>query len=443
MKSTTQFLVALGRNGKRAMLPAVGPRFRRLSLTVVGAMALAVVGLVAVPVAFADGEHRNRDQDWVGTWGASPVAPLPSNTTNPGFTNQTVRLIVHTSIGGDDVRVRLSNAFGTNSLVIGEAHVALRSMGAAIVPGSDRVLTFSGTVSTTIPPGALALSDPVELDVPALGDLAVSIYLPGPTGQATWHSGAHQTNYISPPGDFTAATVMPVDHTVTSWFYLTDVEVKASEGTAAIVTLGDSITDGTNSTTDANHRWPNDLAVRLLAHHLKLAVVDEGIGGNRILHDLTGPNALARLDRDVLTKSGVRFVTVLEGINDIGFSVAIQPTQPVSADEIIAGHLQIIARAHERGLKIFGCTLTPFEGARYFTPEGEAKREAVNQFIRTSGAYDGVIDFDAATRDPSHLTRFLPAYDSGDHLHPNDAGYQAMANAIDLSLFRRGGDEDH
>jgi lysophospholipase L1-like esterase len=231
---------------------------------------------------------------------------------------------------------------------------------------------------------------------------------------------------------------MPVDHTVASWFYLTDVEVKATRDTLAIVALGDSITDGTASTTDANHRWPNLLAERLAARHLKLTVVDQGIGGNRILHDVAGPNALARFDRDVLAQSGVGYVTVLLGINDIGRSGTGQPPQPVSADEIIAGHRQMVMRAHQLGLKIFGCTLTPYEGAAYFSAEGEDKREAVNKFIRTAGAYDGVIDFDAAVHDPSHPTRFLATYDSGDHLHPNDAGYQAMANAIDLSLFRRG-----
>jgi len=215
------------------------------------------------------------------------------------------------------------------------------------------------------------------------------------------------------------------------------VEVRAPKDTWAIVALGDSITDGTASTTDANHRWPNLLADRLAAAHLKLAVVDQGIGGNRILHDLAGPNALARFDRDVLAQAGARFVTVLLGINDIGRSATGQPPQPVSADEIIAGHRQMILRAHDLGLKIVGCTLTPYEGAAYFSPEGETKRQAVNNFIRAGGAYDGLIDFDAAVRDPSHPSRILPMFDSGDHLHPNDAGYQAMAASIDLALFRR------
>ena len=385
---------------------------------------------------------KEADDAWVATWGASPVAPLASNTTNTGFTNQTVRLIVHTSLGGNEVRVRLSNAFGTESLAIGAAHVALRSMNAGIASGTDRALTFSGPNSVTVPPGALVVSDSVKLDVPALSDLAVSLYLPGPTGQATWHAAGLSTNYISKPGDFTGAADLPVDHTVMSWFYLTDVEVKSSKDTLAIVTFGDSITDGTRSTPDTNHRWPNLLAERLAQHHLKLSVVDEGIAGNRVLHDFVGPNALARFDRDVLAQPGVGYVTVLLGINDIGDigRVLTQPglaPQPVGAEEIIAGHRQMITRAHEHGLKIVGCSLTPFEGAAYFTPEGETKRQAVNKFIRTGGGYDGVIDFDAVVRDPAHPARFLAMYDSGDHLHPNDAGYKAMADAVDLSLFKR------
>ena len=403
-----------------------------------GLCALAVLSFAAIR-GTGLGASKDSDQLWVATWGASPmsVVPLPANATNPSFTNQTLRMIVHTSVGGSLVRVRLSNGFGNDSLTIGGAHIALRSKDAAILEGTDRPLTFGGAASVTVPPGALVVSDGVQLEVPDLSDLSVTIYLPGTPGSPTWHFAAHDTNYVSPAGDFTASEDMPVDHTVTSWFYLTGVEVAASKQTFAVVALGDSITDGTNSTLDANHRWPNFLAERLLASHRRLGVVDEGIGGNRILHDLTGPNALARLDRDALSQSGAGYLTVLLGINDIGYSVRNQPTQPVSADQIITGHRQIVARAHERGLKIFGCTLTPFEGAAYFTPEGEAKRSAVNAFIRTAGVYDGVIDFDAAVRDAEHPARFRSSYDSGDHLHPNDAGYQAMANAVDLTLFKQ------
>jgi lysophospholipase L1-like esterase len=415
---------------RRVIMPPTRPSRSR------AAFLLVLASCLTTWAGFAG--SKESDQVWVATWGASPVAPLPANTTNPGFTNQTVRLVVHTSVGGSEVRLRLSNAFGTDSLVIGAAHLALRRMNAGTVSGTDRTLTFSGSgPAVTIPPGALVVSDPVKLDVPPLSDLAVSLYLPGPTGQATWHAAALATNYVSPAGDFTGAADMPVDHTVTSWFYLTDVEVKASKDTSMLVTFGDSITDGTRSTPDTNHRWPNLLAERLAQHHAKLSVVDQGIAGNRVLHDLVGPNALARFNRDVLEQAGVGYLTVLLGINDIGRSATGQPPQPVSADEIIAGHMQMITRAHQQGIKIIGCTLTPYEGAAYFSPEGETKRQAVNRFIRTGGAYDGVIDFDGVVRDPDHPARILAMYDSGDHLHPNDAGYKAMAEAIDLSLFKK------
>jgi lysophospholipase L1-like esterase len=408
----------------------------RLSLTVVAAVAFVVAGLSAHPAAFAG----QGNQHWVGTWSTAMHPPDAGfGITNAGFNNQTLRQIVHTSVGGEQVRVKLSTN-GASALVIGAAHIALRDAGDAIVPGSDRTLTFSGNPVITIPPGAQILSDPVNLNVPALGDLAVSIFVPGITGPATWHFEALQTSYISPPGDFTASAVMPVGTTTTqAWFWLAAVEVVASKQTGAIVCLGDSITDGTASTPDTNNRWPNHLARRLIAQpgNHKMGVLDEGIAGNRILQDIIAPNALARLDRDVLTQTGVTHVIVLEGINDIGFG-AFGFTVP-TADEIIAGHQQLIERAHARGLKIYGATLTPFEGTPfpgYFTPAGEAKRQAVNAWIRTSGEYDAVIDFDLVTRNPNDPTFLLPAYDSGDHLHPSDAGYEAMGNAIDLKLFK-------
>jgi lysophospholipase L1-like esterase len=291
------------------------------------------------------------------------------------------------------------------------------------------------------------VSDPVNLQVPELANLAVSIYLPGNTATTTLteHSDARQTSYFSPPGDFTGAlgfTPMgnPVG-TAPSWFFLTNVEVQASEHARAVVALGDSITDGTNSTPNTNRRWPNFLAARLLSHrgHHNVAVLNQGIAGNAVLHDFLGSNALARFDRDVLAQTGVRYLIVLEGINDIGVP-GTDPTLSnlaVSANNIIAGYKQLIERAHAKAIRIFGGTLTPFEGADggFYTPEGETKRQAVNKFIRTSSAFDAVIDFDLAVRDPSHPTRLAPIYDSGDHLHPNDGGYSAMASAIDLSLF--------
>jgi len=409
--------------------------FSRLGLILFG---LAVAGLAAPYAARA--EDDSRDAHWVGTWSASPQAPnlvgipiLPA-----GFTNQTLREIVHTSIGGKVVRARLTNAYGTAPLSIGAAHLAIRSTGAAIVPGSDRPLTFSGGSSVTIPPGALAVSDPVFLDVPAMGDLAVSIYVPGPTGPPTNHFFSMQTNYVSPPGNFVAAADMPVASTETCisafgftfcsspWLFLAGVEVMASKQTSAVVTFGDSITDGAASTVDANRRWPDDLARRLLARkgNRDVGVLNQGIGGNGLLSTILGESAQTRLDRDVLVQSGAKWVILLEGINDSQSAFV--------GDRLIAADLQIIERAHALGLKIYGATLTPAGS----TGNRELSRATLNQWIRTSGAFDAVIDFDAVTRDPSNPTFFLPIYDSGDHLHPNDAGYQAMANAIDLSLFR-------
>jgi len=413
---------------------------------------------------------------WVGTWGTAPAGP-PLAAQTQTFSNQTLRLIVHTSIGGSQVRIRVSNELGTTPLRIGEAHVALRQSGSSIVAGSDRPLTFSGNRSITIPPGAPVLSDPVDLDVPALSDLAISLHLPESAVQATTiHASAFQTNYVSQTGNFTGAAAFPTDRTITSWPFLTEVDVN-TPGAEAIVALGNSITDGSNTTIDANHRWPDLLALRLqttreasgtsqgnkqsgtqaagqaagaaaglVAWNSRLGIVNRGIGGNRLLRDpgeqpLFGKAALARFDRDVLATAGVRYMVVLIGINDIGHpgTGTIPISEEPTPDELIAGYRQLIARAHEKGIAIYGATLTPFEGTvfpGYYSPEKEQIRQAVNNWIRSSDEFDGVIDFDRAVRDPSHPTRMLPAYDSGDHLHPNDLGMQAMANAIPLQLFR-------
>ncbi len=386
---------------------------------------------------------------WIGAWGASPAPQLPSPAQMFAnkllFANQTVREIVHVSAGGAAVRVRLSNAYGSDAVTIGAAHIALRDNKSSIVAASDRVLTFGGRPSVSIPANALVISDPVKLDVSPSADLAVSLFLPKPTTGAGIHYSAQQTSYIV-PGDNTGSPSLSESETLTSWVFLTGLDVAAPASAATIVAFGDSITDGARSTVDANRRWPNVLANRLLAQkdHLELGVLDEGIGGNRILHDPAldarfGVNALARFDRDVLAQPGVRYVIVLEGINDIGHPGQSAPqSEVVTAADIIAGLEQMVERAHENGLKIFGATLTPFAGTTipgYFTPEKDAKRKAVNEWIRASGAFDGVIDFDKATQDPANPDRMLPAYDGGDHLHPGDAGYQAMGNAIDLSLF--------
>ena len=345
-------------------------------------------------------------------------------------------MIVRVSIGGEELRVRFSNAFGSAAVTIGDAHVALTDKGAAIVPGTDRALTFSGRALFTIPPGALVLSDPVKLHVPALGSVTVSVFLPDTRGPASWHELSSETTYISGPGDLCASADMPGAKTEVSWYLLSGVDVLASERSAAIVTLGDSITDGANSTPDANHRWPDSLAEQVSkrggANGGAFGVLNEGISGNRLLHDVDGPNALARFGRDVLAQEGVRYLIVLEGINDIGWphmQDGKYAGDAVSADEMIAALRQIAERAHAHGIRVFGATLTPFGGAFYQTTDGEAERQAVNDWIRTSGVFDGVIDFDRVTRDPQQPERFLPAYDSGDHLHPGDAGYKAMGEA--------------
>jgi lysophospholipase L1-like esterase len=399
----------------------------------------ACAGFPSVSVKGGSEEH------WVETWSASPMAadsvPLPG-LSNSGFSNQTVRHIAHVSIAGSRLRVRLSNAYGTGPLKIGTAHIALQRSAASIVSGSDRALTFNGNRSITIPAGALVLSDPVDLEVPAFADLAVSVYFPGTTGPITWHQLGMQTAYVSTPGDFTTALEMPVASTATSRFVLADVEVAKAKRLGAVVTLGDSITDGYGSTVDADHRWPDYLSLRLNAGNAKngMAVLNQGISGNRLLHDKFGPNSLARYDRDVLAQVGVTHIIVLEGINDIGLSGALDlPAEEVSAEEIIGGLQQLIERAHERRLVILGGTLTPFEGTAfpgYYTPAGELKRQAVNAWIRTKAGFDAVIDFDQTVRDPSHPTRLLPAYDSGDHLHLNDTGYKAMAESINLKLLQ-------
>ncbi len=389
-------------------------------------------------------------QHWISTWGASPSPQLTNaaqiEKDKLNFNNQTIREIVHLSAGGEEIRVRLSNAYNPHSVQIGSAHVALRQQGSAIVPSSDKPLTFGGQSSVTIPPNALLLSDPISLKVAPAQDLAISIFLPKQTLGAGIHYGAQQTNYIA-SGDATASADLTSPEKLTAWVFLTGVDVAAPRTASAIVAFGDSITDGAASTNDANRRWPNYLADRLNArkHSPPTGVLDEGIGGNRILFDpnqaiVFGVNALARFDRDVLAQPGVKYVIILEGINDLGHAGPDHfPEEQVSAEDIINGLKQLIERAHEKGLKIYGGTLTPFKGVPfggYYSDDKEVKRKAVNNWIRTSHAFDAVIDFEKAVQDPADPDHMAAQYDSGDHLHPKDAGYKAMADAIDLKLFR-------
>lgn len=431
---------------------------------------LLAAGLAAPVLAQSKGEK------WVGTWatalvsrpvlagrGAGPVAlpavapapPAAAGTAGPGaaappagggrggpppvtISNQTVRQVVHASIGGSRVRVVLSNAFGTAPIEVGGAHIALREADASIVTATGKVLTFGGNTTAQVLAGATLVSDPVDLAVPPLSDVAIDLYLPGDVGlgpsPVTTHNGASQTSYLSETGNQVGVAAMTAAQRPAAWFLLARVEVLAPQGAAAVVAFGDSITDGARSSLDTNNRWPDHLARRLAARKgPAVAVLNAGISGNRVLGDGAGVSALARFDKDVLMQTGVTHVVVMEGINDIG--QARSNASPSAAD-LIAAHKQLIERARARGLKIYGATLTPFEGAAYFTREGEAKRQALNEWIRTGGAYDGVIDFDKVTRDPAAPTKFLPAYDSGDHLHPGDVGYKAMGDAIDLALFR-------
>jgi lysophospholipase L1-like esterase len=386
-------------------------------------------------------------EHWIGTWFAAtagqrsePDAPAPIN-----FKNRTLRQIVHGSVGGDRVRIVVTNAFGTAPLTIGRAVLSLRGKGAAVEANSSRPLTFGGKESALIPGGSVLVSDAVNLLIPNLSDLAIDLYLPGDTtdhdSPLTTHYRAWQTNYVSQAGDHTGEVSFPVETTVDRWFVLARVEVATREPVGAIVVFGDSIADGGGSTPDTNGRWPDQLARRIAVNSssTRMAVLNAGLGGNRVLSDslgILGPNALARFDRDVLTQTGVTHVIIHEGINDI--HIARQPTggyKPPSAENLIDAYRQMIVRAHARGIRVIGGTLLPFEGAPYWTLEGEAKRKAINEWIRTSKDYDGVIDFDAILRDPKQPTRLRADYSSTVRLHPNDAGYRAMANGIDLSLF--------
>jgi lysophospholipase L1-like esterase len=385
--------------------------------------------MIAQPLlARADGKK------WVGTWASAPLVDGKAKPAEEALTATTLREVVHVSLGGDTVRVRFSNAFGKDPLKIDAAAVAQTEKGSSIVAGSSKPLTFHGATSVSIPPGALIISDPVAMKVAALSDLTVSFYLPSPTGTVTQHSFADTTNFHA-PGNMVSNETLEAPTTVTSWEYLNGVDVLAGERAGSIVTFGDSITDGARSTSGTNQRWPDELARRLQADSKlrDLGVLNEGIGGNRVLQDGAGVSALARFDRDVVAQSGAKYLLILEGINDIG-SLHTKPGTLTAAD-LISGMNQMIIRAHSHGIAVIGCTLTPYHGAGYSTDEGEAIRKAVNDFIRTGGAFDGYVDFEAAVRDPQHPDTILPGDDPGDHLHPNDAGYKAMGDAIDLKVF--------
>lgn len=386
--------------------------------------------------------------DWIATWAVAATAPHAAFgpvAATPSFQNRTLRQILRVSAGGSAVRVTLSNLYGSKVLAIGGARIALVDQAGHEIPGTSRMLSFAGAPAAKAARGAVLLSDPVALAVPPLARLALVMYLPGETGPCTCHQSGLESTDVSPPGDFTAADFTP-ESTVMLRAFVASVEVDASAGAATVVALGDSITDGAGSTPGADHRWPDYLAARLAERGGRVwGVANAGISGNRVLGDGAGDSALARLDRDVLSLPRVQAIVVFEGVNDIGtafsdptgpfaFFTKSLPDRVTDAGQMIAGYRQIIARAHERGIKVYGATIAPFKGANYWSPAGEAARQQVNAFIR-SGAFDAVIDFDRVWSDPADPQAIRSDYHHGDHLHGNDAGYKALADSIDLGLF--------
>ncbi|MFC5510239.1 SGNH/GDSL hydrolase family protein [Massilia jejuensis] len=413
-----------------APVPDAGPR--RRSFLTAGPLLAASLAVPALPAHAQTG-----GAGWCATWGAAPAGPPPSGSVQT-YAGQTLRLLVRSSIGGSRLRIRVSNEMGSTPLRIGRASIALRASGAAVIQASLRGLRFGGAESVTIPARAPAVSDPLDLDLPAQADLAISLYLAGSVQGSTLHNAALQGSYVSPGGDYTSTVSMPVARTLASWPFLTGVDV--SVAAPCLVVLGDSLTDGQGSTSNANRRWPDYLARRLpsaLGAAGRIGVVNRGISGNSMLTDypnalLAGHAALARFDRDVLATSGVRHLIALIGINDICYSPG---SNPIPVEELIAGYRQLIARAQARDITIIGATLPPFEGFSYYTAARERVRRAVNDWMRAGAEFDALLDTEAALRDPARPSRLLPVYDSGDHLHPNDAGYQAVADAVPLAPF--------
>lgn len=388
--------------------------------------------------------------EWITSWTSSPqsspvaMGPIPAS---PSFNNRTLRQILRLSAGGKAVRLRLSNAYGAKPLTIGGARIALLDAQGREIAGSSRMVTFAGAPGATAAKGAPLISDTVKLEVPALARVAVSLYLPGDTGPCTCHLQGLDDTEVSAPGDFVAAPFKP-ESVIKSRAFLASVEVDAAPGAATVVAIGDSITDGAGSTDRANRRWPDLLAERLVKRGGRAwGVANQGISGNRLLVDMMGDSVLSRFDRDTLSLPGVKAVIVFVGVNDLGMGlgkfegpmakvIEQMPGRGVTPAQMIFGYSQLIDRAHARGIKVYGATIAPYKGAGYWSPEGEAARQEINRFIR-SGAFDAVIDFDKALGDPADPLAMRPGWHMGDHLHGNDAGYKAMADAVDLGLFAR------
>jgi lysophospholipase L1-like esterase len=401
---------------------------------------VAIFSLLAIALLLTWSASANdtKASHWVGTWACSPqLADLPGEPSAPAFADTTLRQIVHISVGGTKIRVRFSNAFGRTALIITSAHVAKAAVHGAIQAGTDKPLTFDEQPTVTIPTGALMYSDPLDFDLPALSDLAVTIYLNNPPEGITTHAGSRATSYLA-SGDAVSASELPSTQAVDHWYFLNGVDVLTPNSSAAAVVLGDSITDGKGSSTNGNGRWPDVLARRLHANKrtVNVGVLNEGIGGNRLLHDGLGPNALARLDRDVLSQTGVRWLVIFEGVNDIGTCTGACDHE-ATAHDIIAAYQQIILRAHSHNIRVYGATITPLGGSFYATPRTEQACQTVNQWIRASGQFDAVIDFDVAARDPQNPSQLSAQVDGGDHLHPGETGYKIMADSVNLKLFAK------
>jgi lysophospholipase L1-like esterase len=410
-----------------------------------GATLLLLLLALASTGKLLNAQSGEKSQVWIAAWGASQQIPESQNSLPADdLRDATVRQIVHLSAGGAEVRVYLSNAFGTQPLHFTSVHIArpLSSASPTIDPATDRALTFAGSSDVIVPPGADFVSDPAAIPVAALSNLAVTFHLDTPPAQQTGHPGSRATSYYVHGDAVSDATLIDTKH-VDHWYQVSEIDVPAAPGAGTVVALGDSITDGHGATTNGNDRWTDVLAARLqaLSAYRGVAVSNQGIGGNRLLADGLGPNALARFDRDVLAPAGVRWLIVFEGVNDLG-GVArngeVTPAEHAAlVQRVLAAYQQLIFRAHVHGLRVVGATITPYVGSDYYHPGrlSEADRQAVNQWIRAAGHFDAVVDFDKVVGDPQHPDRLLPAYDSGDHLHPSPAGYLVMGEAVPLGLF--------
>lgn len=405
----------------------------------------ALASAVALAGASRGNSQGASGEKWVGTWAASQQTPEPQNVLPlDEMRDATIRQIVHASVGGSTLRVRLSNAFGTQALHFVAVAIArpISTSSAEIDPATNQVLSFAGRPDVTIPPGAAYTSDPVRYSVAPLSNLAVSFYLDAAPVGETGHPGSRSTTYYV-HGDQVSATDLPGAKHVDHWYQLSGIDVIGAQNSAAVVVLGDSITDGHAATTNGNDRWPDVLAARLQASAATrdVSVLNAGIGGNHVLTDGLGPNALARFDRDVVAQTGTRYLIVLEGVNDLGdltrLGAVSQEAHATLVNRLDAAYEQMILRAHAHGITAIGATILPFMGSDYYHPDAqnEADRQAVNAWIRAAGHFDAVIDFDKLTRDPQQPDRLLPSYDSGDHLHPSPAGYRAMGEAVPLALF--------